>query len=307
MHYPSPLMFGNTIGLIAPCSPVPKERLYQCINMISSFGYQPVLGQSASNCLHGYLAGSDEIRANDINQMFRDSSIDAIFCLRGGYGSTRIMDLIDYSIVEENPKIFMGYSDITSFHLAFYSLSRLVTFHGPMVSSNMVDDFDYYTRSSMERILQMPPFSVFHNPESHYYTPVVPGIAKGKIIGGCLSLVSPSIGTFYQPDFTDTILFLEDVDESLPRCDKMMNHLKNAGIFSQVGGVLLGNFKNCTNPNDPDYSIFDFFCDFFKGYDKPVLWGIQSGHEKPMGTIPFGAVCTFNTYTGRVVFERRPK
>lgn len=306
MHFPSPLMLGDTVGLIAPSSPLKRERLLQCINVISSLGYQPVLGQSATQCLHGYLAGSDEVRAYDINEMFSDCSINAIFCLRGGYGSTRIMELLDYTTIEKNPKIFMGYSDITSFHLAFYSLSRLVTFHGPMVSSNMVDDFDYYTRSSMERALQISPFFVFHNPEGHYYKTIVPGIAKGRIIGGCLSLVSPSIGTFYQPDFTDTILFLEDIDESLPRCDKLMHHLKNAGVFSQVNGVLLGNFKNCTNPNDKDYTILDFFRDFFAHYDKPVLWGVQSGHEKPMGTIPFGEVCTLNTYAGRVVFERRP-
>lgn len=304
MHFPSPLRLGDTIGLIAPSSPLEKERLLQCLDTISALGYQPVLGKSATQNLHGYLAGCDETRAEDINQMFCDDEIDAIFCLRGGYGSTRIMDLLDYSAIAQNPKIFMGYSDITSFHLAFYSLCQLVTFHGPMVSSNMVDDLDYYTRSSMERALQIPPLCIFHNPEGHYYKTIVPGIAKGKILGGCLSLVSPSIGTFYQPDFTDTILFLEDIDESLPRCDKMMHHLKNANVFSKVNGVLLGNFKNCINPNDSSYTMLDFFCDFFKGYNKPVLWGIQSGHEKPMGTIPFGSQCTVNTYTNRVVFER---
>lgn len=304
MLFPSPLRFGDTIGLIAPSSPLEKERLLQCVNTISALGYQPVLGKSATQNIHGYLAGCDETRAEDINQMFYDDDIDAIFCLRGGYGSTRIMDLLDYSLIRQNPKIFMGYSDITSFHLAFYSLCQLVTYHGPMVSSNMVDNFDYYTQSSMERTLQMPPFQVFHNPEGCYYKTVVPGIAKGRIIGGCLSLVSPCIGTIYEPNFTNTILFLEDIDESIPRCDKLLHHLKNANVFSQVNGVLLGNFKNCTNPNDPSYTMFDFIMDFFSGYDKPVLWGIQSGHEKPMGTIPFGMVCTMNTYTNRVVFER---
>lgn len=304
MHFPSPLRLGNTVGLIAPSSPISRERLLQCMETVSALGYQPVLGKSATQSLHGYLAGSDEVRASDINQMFSNSSIDAVFCLRGGYGSTRIMNLIDYSLIEQNPKIFIGYSDITSFHLAFYALCDLVTFHGPMVSSNMADNFDWYSRSSMERALQIPPFNIFHNPEGCYYQVIVPGIAKGNIIGGCLSLVSPSIGTFYQPDFTNTILFLEDIDESLPRCDKLLHHLKNSGVFSQVNGVLLGNFKDCTNPNDLSYTMYDFFCDFFDGYDKPVLWGIQSGHEKPMGTIPLGTVCTVNTYTNRVVFER---
>jgi muramoyltetrapeptide carboxypeptidase len=214
------------------------------------------------------------------------------------------MELLDYNTIAQNPKIFVGYSDITSFHLAFHSLCNLVTFHGPMVSSNMTEHFDYYSRSSLERTLQMPPFHIFHNPEGYYYKTIVPGIATGQILGGCLSLVSPSIGTFYQPDFSDSILFLEDIDESIPRCDKLMYHLKNAGIFSKVNGVILGSFLNCTNPADPDYTIYDFFCDFFKDFEKPVLWGLQSGHEKPMGTIPLGEICIMNTYTNRVVFER---
>ncbi len=304
MHFPSPLMLGDAIGLIAPSSPLKPKQLLSCTDTIFSLGYQPVLRQSATECLHGYLAGSDEVRAYDINQMFADDSIKAVFCLRGGYGATRIMHLLDYSLIRQKPKIFLGYSDITAFHLAFYSLCDLVTFHGPMVSSNMVDDFDYYTQSSLERALQMPSFSVFHNPEGCYYQTIVPGIAKGPVIGGCLSLLSSSIGTFYQPNFEGTILFIEEIEETIPRCDRMMSHLRNSGILSQVNGILLGNFMNCTNPYEPSYNIYDFFCDFFNDYDKPVLWGIHSGHEKPMGTIPFGEICTMNTFTNRIVFER---
>lgn len=303
MIYPSPLHNGDTIGLIAPCSPLKQERLLQCIEVITSLGYEAALGKSARESLHGYLAGSDEIRAGDINHMFADPAIDAIFCIRGGYGSTRIMNLLDYRIIAKHPKIFLGYSDVTSFHLAFYQSSHLVTFHGPMVSSNMVDDFDSYSLNSMLEALSMPKNLTFQNPGNKPFYPIVSGCARGRVLGGCLSLISPSIGTFYQPDFRGTILFLEDVEESLPRCDKLMQQLKHSGILEQVNGILLGNFKDCENPNCPNYTMFDFFCDFFEDYDKPVLWGIQSGHDKPMGTIPFGTICTMDSLSGKIRFD----
>lgn len=303
MIYPCPLHNGDTIGLIAPCSPLQQERLLQCIHVITSLGYEVALGKSARESLHGYLAGSDETRANDINQMFADPSIDAIFCIRGGYGSTRIMSMLDYRMIQKHPKIFLGYSDVTTFNLAFYQCSHLVTFHGPMVSSNMVDNFDAYSTSCLFEALSMPRCLTFHNPEDTPILPIVSGCASGRIIGGCLSLVAPSIGTFYQPDFRNTLLFLEDVDETLPRCDKLMQQLKNSGVLNQVNGILLGNFKDCINPNAPEYTMFDFFCDFFKDYDKPVLWGIQSGHDKPMGTIPLGTLCKINSYPCQIEFQ----
>ena len=295
MFYPSPLKLGDTVGLIAPCSPVKPERLLQCINVVSAMGLLPVLGNSTMDSLHGYLAGSDEARANDINQFFADPDITAIFCIRGGYGSTRIMDLLDYEMIRQNPKIFVGYSDITTFHLAFYSLCHLITFHGPMVSSNIIDDYDSYTKQSFLETLAMPKRLHFHNPANHCMKVIVPGCAKGRIVGGCLSLVAPSIGTFYQPNFRGKILFLEDVDESIPRCDKLMQQLIHSGILDQVTGIILGNFKDCTNPYDSTYTIYDYFRDFFEHYTKPVVYGVWSGHEKPMGTIPLGTVCTIDT------------
>ena len=303
MLIPRPLHKGDTIGLIAPSSPVKQERIDSCIKAITSLGYDVTLGKSALESLNGYLAGSDCVRATDMNHMFSDPAIHAIFCLRGGYGSTRIMDLIDYQTIRRHPKIFIGYSDITSFHLAFYRHSHLVTFHGPMVSSNMLQEFDSYSLSSMMSALSIPKSLYFQNPPDCPVMPIVSGCARGRIVGGCLSLVSPSIGTFYQPDFRGTILFLEDIDETLPRCDKLMQQLRNAGILSQVNGILLGNFVQCNNPYDPEYTMLDFFQDFFRGYDKPVLWGVQSGHGKPMGTIPLGTVCTMDTFSNTLRFD----
>lgn len=303
MQIPAPLKPNDTIGLIAPCSPIPYNKLISSIQCIHSLGYKVALGNSATCSLYGYLAGSDEIRANDINSMFENEDIHAIFCLRGGYGSTRIMEFLNYEMIKNHPKIFLGYSDITSYHLAFYTFCDLITFHGPMVSSNMINDFDCYTKNSLHQALSMPEILPFKNPANVPIISLVPGCGKGRITGGCLSLVSAALSTFYQPDFSGTILFLEDVEETLPRCDKMMHHLKNAGVFEQINGVLLGNFKGCKNPNAPSYSILNFFQNFFCGYNKPVLYGIQSGHDKPMGTIPFGTLCSIDSAQGSITFE----
>ncbi|MDO5519429.1 MAG: LD-carboxypeptidase [bacterium] len=305
MNYPNPIHPGDTVGLIAPCSPVAPSKLNTCITTIQDMGMNVVLGESVSESLHGYLAGSDEVRADDLNSMFHSPAIDAIFCLRGGYGSTRLMPLLDYPTIAKNPKLFVGYSDITSFHLAFHKLCNFITFHGPMVSSNMINDYDDYTKCSFEEATRMPDTLSYHSPDGTDPAVIVKGNTCGRIIGGCLSLVSPSIGTFYQPDFNGKLLFLEDIGETLPRIDKMMYHLSLSCVFDQVAGVILGNFTDCENPSDPSYDLFAFFKDFFHFYKKPVLYGVQSGHGKPMATIPFGTVCTVNTYANELFFEYR--
>ncbi|MDO5292070.1 MAG: LD-carboxypeptidase [bacterium] len=305
MNYPNPIHPGDTVGLVAPCSPIQPSKLNACIDAITAMGMNAVIGDSVTESLHGYLAGSDQVRADDLNAMFYSSSIDAIFCLRGGYGSTSLMSLLDYQTITKHPKLFVGYSDVTSFHLAFHRLCDFITFHGPMVSSNMINDYDEYTKQCFEEAISMPDVLTYHSPDGSKPISIVKGTACGRVIGGCLSLISPSIGTFYQPDFKGKILFLEDVDESLPRCDKLMHHLAHSCVLDQVDGVILGTFKDCTNPNDPSYTMFDFFKDFFSSYKKPVLYGVQSGHEKPMATIPFGTVCYINSYSAELSFEYR--
>lgn len=304
MIFPNKLIPGDTIGIIAPCSPVKPERVNQCKAYIESMGYTVIMGESTYLSYHGYLAGPDDIRANDINSMFANPKIKAIFCLRGGYGGNRIMDLLDYNLIKQNPKIFVGYSDITSFHLAFHSLSNLITFHGPMVSSNMLDDFDEYTVKSFFQTLEMDSTLTFQNPENEPIRVIAHGTASGEIIGGCLSLVSPSIGTFYQPDFRGKILFLEDVTEALPRCDKMIEHLFHSGVMDQINGLILGDFLDCTNPTDLSYTIQDYLKERFSDFNKPVMANIRSGHCIPMATLPFGCRCDMNTYDRTISFTR---
>lgn len=302
MNYPKPLRVGDTVGLIAPCSPISNERLVECIDAITSAGMHVVAGKSVSMSLHGYLSGDDQARADDINYMFWDHTIKAIFCLRGGYGGIRLMNLLDYEMIAKHPKIFVGYSDVTSFHLAFHSLCDMVTFHGPMVSSNIVDDFDSYSKTCFRNALAIPEQLNFYNPVNTPLLPLVAGQTSGRVIGGCLSLVSPCIGTFYQPDFKDKILFLEDIGETIPRLDTMMGHLTHSGILDQVSGILLGTFTDCENPNDTSYTVYDYFQELFSCYQKPVIYGLQCGHGKPMATIPFGTICCMNTLSKQIRF-----
>lgn len=304
MIFPEKLHLSDTIGMISPCSPVTPERVCKCKEYIEAMGYSVIMGESTKHSCHGYLSGGDHLRANDINSMFANKKIKAIFCLRGGYGGNRLMNLLDYDLIRSNPKIFVGYSDITSFHLAFNTLCNMVTFHGPMVSSNMLDDFDDYTRNSFFNTLNMTSSLRFCNPSNENIKVLAPGSASGEIVGGCLSLVSPAIGTFYQPDFRDKILFLEDVDESLPRCDKMIEQLFHSGIMDQISGLILGDFLDCDNPDDNTYSIYDYFKERFKNFPKPIMYNIKSGHCKPMATIPFGTICRMNTYQKCISFER---
>ncbi|MDD5934780.1 MAG: LD-carboxypeptidase [Clostridiales bacterium] len=304
MIFPNRLTLGDTVGIVAPSSPVTPKRAQQCKEYIESIGYTVLMGQSATSSSHGYLAGEDSLRANDINEMFANPSVKAIFCIRGGYGGNRLMRLLDYDVIRSNPKIFVGYSDITSFHLAFHSLCNLVTFHGPMVSSNMLDHFDDYTNHSFFKALNLNTALQLCNPSGNDMGVIHDGCACGEIIGGCLSLVSPAIGTFYQPDFRNKILFLEDVDESLPRCDKMIEHLFHAGIIDQVSGIILGEFLDCNNSYDPSYTIIDYFKDRFAHIGKPVMYNIKSGHGHPMATIPFGTLCRMNTFNRCISFKR---
>ncbi len=304
MIFPNPLCKGDTIGVIAPCSPVSLERAKSCEEYLQTLGYQVLMGESTKLTLHGYLAGCDEIRANDINSMFANPSIKAIICIRGGYGGNRLMRLLDYDLIRQNPKIFMGYSDVTSFHLAFHKLCSLVTFHGPMVSSNMLDDFDDYTKSSFFEAVSIPSYINFQNPNQEELASITGGHATGELIGGCLSLISPAIGTFYQPEFHHKILFLEDIHEDLPRCDKMIEHLFHSGIMDQISGLILGDFTECNNNTDPNYTIIDYFKERFSTYNKPVMYQIQSGHCIPMATLPFGYLCHMDADQKTIEFYR---
>lgn len=302
MNFPSKLRLGDRVGLVCPSSPTTSERVDLCKDFIEALGFQTVVGDSCKKRYHGYLAGTDKERANDINNMFANPFVKAIFCIRGGYGSARIMKYLDYDLIRRNPKIFVGYSDVTNLNLAFLKLSNLVTFHGPMVSSNMLEHFDEYTKRSFFAALNMHDRLEFKNPIGDEFHVIAHGRARGMVVGGNLALLINMLGTFYMPDLKGKILFIEDIHESVPRVNRMLDQLSLLGVFNQVRGILIGDFTDCDNDEDEGFQISDLFKEYFSNLKIPVLSNIKSGHSYPMGTIPLGTICEMDTVRRQVHF-----
>lgn len=309
MRYPDPLKKGGTVGLIAPASPVSKEACEECRRRLEELGFSVLIGKNLKRGdeIHGYLAGSSQKRAEDVNEMFLDSRVQAIFCVRGGYGSAQILRYLDYKAIRQNPKIFVGYSDITSLHLAFLRHCNFITFHGPMVQPDLLsgakDAKKAYIIESLQEACNGTGSFCFQNPPGEKLFPIKKGEAAGRLTGGNLSVLAKSLGTPYSPIFTDAVLFLEEVGESIPRIDMYLTQLENAGAFAQVKGILLGDFTDCTNENyNGSLKIKTFLKERFWGMELPVLGNVCSDHRWPMGTLPLGAECRIRD--GKISFMR---
>jgi muramoyltetrapeptide carboxypeptidase len=240
--YPPLLAKGDTISIVAPASPPDKPGVIDAaIARLRKYGFKVKPGKNL-RARTGYLAGSDEQRAADINAAFADPDVKGVFCLRGGYGSCRILPLLDYAAMRANPKVFLGYSDITAMHLAILVKSRLVTFHG----SNANSAFEPANVTTCEKILMRgsPRDGLIfaRGPKQRAIKTLVPGRARGRLIGGNFTCLLRLIGTTWQPDFRGAILFLEDTGERGYRIDGMFTHLRLAGILDQIAGLVLGQF-----------------------------------------------------------------
>lgn len=296
MKKPAALKKGDTIGLIATSSHIGNvEKVKKSENALNELGFNVVVGESCY-LQYGYLAGPDEIRANDVNRMFKDKSIDGVFCIRGGYGTSRILDRLDYDMIKHNPKVFIGYSDITAIHIALNQICKLVTFHGPMVSTDMIPEFESFSRESFLRAVTLnESLGLMSNPNNEEIKSLVGGCASGAIVGGNLSLVAATMGTKYEIDTKDKLLFLEDIDEEPYRVDRMLSQLRLAGKLDDCRGVILGDFNNCTPKNyNPSLSLMEVFEDIIVPAGKPVIYNFKSGHCSPMITIPFGVKAILN-------------
>ncbi|MDI7740656.1 LD-carboxypeptidase [Lysinibacillus fusiformis] len=303
MKIPKALKKGDTIGLVGASSATPPESLPQAIEAVEKLGFKVVVGDS---CLarHGYLAGSDELRAKDVNRMFRDPSINGIFSIRGGYGATKILPLLDYEMIKENPKVFAGYSDVTALHIAFNQLCDLVTYHTPMPSTEFIKpEMDEYTWASFIESVTLTEETNYYlaNPAAQQMNTLVTGEATGTLVGGNLTLVAASLGTPYEIDTKGKILFLEDIDEYERSVDRMLTQLKLAGKLDDAAGILLGAWTNCgpQNPNRPEHSLRlqTIFEEILVPLNKPILMDVACGHCLPTMSLPLGRTITFNTET----------
>ncbi|MFB3896531.1 MAG: LD-carboxypeptidase [bacterium] len=299
---PPKLKSGDTIGIIAPSGPVNQEKLDASIQNLKSWGYKIKLGKHVYD-RYGYFAGQDTGRAEDFNRMFADPEVNAIFCARGGNGATRIIPALDFQNIRRNPKIFLGYSDITAFLNAIHQLTGLVTFHAPMVESGMSTDSNVFSREMEFRLLSDPePMGVIPFPLDYIGGPaewsvVSEGMAEGRAIAGCISVIQTLLGTPYEFDLKNKILFCEDVDEEPHRIDRMLAHLKLTGKLKQVHAVLLGKLIRCEpkEPDKPHLTYPEIFGDLLGDLGIPVVYNLGFGHGDTNFPIPIGIKVKIDT------------
>lgn len=285
---------GDTIGLIGPSGAVRKEgAVGRAVEYMKQLGFNVKLGESA-NARYGYLSGTDEVRARDLNAMFADPQVDAIVCTRGGYGTMRMLDMLDYDVIRANPKIFVGFSDITALHIAFLEKCGLVTFHGPMATM-WNDEFpDGFTQDAFYRaVMYAAPLGELRNaPGYHARETVNPGSAEGLLVGGNLSLIAGTIGTPYELDTKGRILFIEEIGERTYCVDRMLTQLRLAGKFEDCAGIVFGDFNDCP-VEYPEFGLTleQVIRDIAAPCGKPIFTGLQAGHVSPKLTLPFGVRC----------------
>lgn len=306
MKIPKSLKKGDTIGLIGASSATPPESLTKAIEAVENLGFNVEVGDSCRK-RHGYLAGVDELRANDVNEMFRNPLIDGIFCIRGGYGATKILPLLDYEMIKENPKVFAGYSDVTALHIAFNQLCEFVTYHTPMPSTEFINsEMDDYTWTSfIDSVTQTETLNYYlTNPSNQETTTLVPGQATGQLVGGNLTLVTASLGTPYEIDTKGKILFLEDIDEYERSVDRMLTQLKLAGKLNDAAGIILGAWTNCgpQNPEKPEHSLRlqTIFEEILVPLNIPILMDVTCGHCLPTMSLPLGRTISMNADTKKL-------
>ena len=308
---PERLTRGDTVGIITPASAPPDPKnIDRSIAAVERLGFKPRLARNA-RARWGFLAGSDRERAADLMEMFEDSRVRGIFCVRGGYGTARLLSLLDYKVIRSHPKVFVGYSDITSLHSAFLVKSGLVSFHGPMLNSDFIkDDLPEFTRASFLRVLMnpTPAGSIAEGYRRKTVAVLHPGRASGELVGGNISILCSTLGTPYQPSFRGKILFFEDLDEVPYRFDRMLTHLLNAGLLQQVDGIGIGINKNCKDPKarkTKEYrqTIEDVFKERLLPLGVPVVIGLPFGHIRYHATLPVGIRVTLDGERGELIID----
>lgn len=283
---PPRLRSGDLIGLISPSSPVKDEaRIMRGLSYFMDKGYYVRVGWSVG-AKDGYLAGPDYWRARDIHDMFEDTRVGAIIATRGGYGSARLLDQLDFDMIAKNPKIVIGFSDITALSLALLARTGLITFAGPMLAAEFAEDLDAATEKMFWEILtHRRPARIL---ASGNETIMRPGRAEGRLIGGNLAVLCSLIGSNYLPDFKGSILFLEDVGENVYKIDRMLLQLKYAGILGSVAGIVLGRFTAI--PEDaPNRDLDEVLREYLLPLNVPILADYPFGHIPNKLILPIGA------------------
>lgn len=278
------LMPGDTVGIVAPAGPFDPKKFMKGKAVLESMGFRTFFDEDIFQ-KHGFLAGTDIQRADQVNRLFADSAVKAVVCARGGYGSMRILPLLDYKTIQKNPKIFVGFSDISVLLSVLHDRCRLVTFHGPVLTTlaNTAEQTIAEMRVALTSniILEL-------KPEKGIV--IKPGVSSGLVVGGNLTTLCHLVGTPYVPNFKGKILFLEDRAEAPYRIDRMLTQMKLAGCFEGIKGLFLGSFEACGELDE----IFRIVLEIFRDVNIPILSGFEIGHGRINITIPIGLGATLD-------------
>jgi muramoyltetrapeptide carboxypeptidase len=325
---PKALKPGDTVAIISPSGPTrdshdPSGANSQAnafdigVSLLASWGFQCRIMPNARNHHMGYLAGTDDERLSDVHQAFSDPSIQGILCARGGYGALRFLNRIDMSLIRQNPKVFVGFSDITALLLAFYQSTGLVGFYGPMLTSNLIQpkpsnlaesqSIEIQSFRQMIEGKQVYP-SVINNLDAGLYQCFQPGVAQGRLVGGNLSLLRSLCGTPYQPYTQGAILFIEDWHERYYTLDRQFQHLKLAGMLDGIAGLLLADFSGIDPDNDVALPAFLKWLsvDLIGNPNIPIGYGFSVGHGDQTMTLPIGTQAIFDASQGRLTLTESP-
>lgn len=285
---PPALQEGDCIGLAAPASPFNRRALAIGVEVLQAWGYRTHYASRVFD-KRRYLAGTDAARASELHALFADPDVKAIFCCRGGYGSQRLLPYLDADLIAAHPKIFVGYSDLTSLLLYLYRHCRLVTFHGPVVAGDLHHDLAPRVRRQLQGMLSGDLVAAQPPPALRKELIVLQaGEGEGRLLGGCLSLLVSAIGTPFQPDTHDTILFLEDRGERLYVIDRMLTHLRQSGMLDGVRGLVFSRIEPVAADRGLSYGVQDVILDVLGDLDIPLLYGFPAGHCDHPLTLPFG-------------------
>ena len=299
---------GDTIGMISPGSHIKAEELEKAVQRMEQLGFKVKLSKHIS-ALRGFNAGTDQQRLDDLHNMFSDNQVDGIWCSRGGYGCSRLLPYIDYNLIKKNPKVLIGYSDVTALLLAIHQKTGLICFHGPVGASELTE----YNETQIQNILMEPKanYTITHSDENlkneaDYYQVEVfrAGPMQGKLMGGNLSLLAALAGTEYAFDAKGKIVFIEDIGEKPYRIDRMLTTMRQAYNLEKAAGILLGIFEDCQpGENDLSLSLKETLKDRLAGLGIPVIYGISFGHIANQCILPVGLEASFNTKDQNILLE----
>lgn len=313
---PAKLEKRATIGIVSPSGFSEPFGLGQGVNYLKELGYKVVLGECTRNLTRsGFTSGKDDKRARELVTMFGDDKVDAIFCSRGGYGAMRILDLLDFGVIKDNPKIFMGYSDITTLHVALHQRTGLVTFHGPSIEGYAGDNPEKDAPSGKENIdraismlSKAEPWGRLDNPpKGMLLRTVVPGRARGKVIGGNLSMLTHTLGTEDSVRTDGRVLFLEDVYVSEYDIERLLTHMLLARKLQKAAGIVFGQVSSFTKRDEPTPSLEEVIQDRI-GQLKPIpsFTGLCCGHGAMKLVVPEGVMASMDATEPSLKIEESP-